>query len=115
MCLVFYRNSCLKNTPSQRSKGRTANIISKEIPHKWLTIRTTLQVVAMKVYLAGKGKTPMFLIYFPSTHQVWEENVKDFLNQLPTPLTLMGDFIEHKPSWGGEKKHTREDAIKNSR
>ena len=105
----------MKNTPSQRSKGRTANIISKEIPHKWLTIRTTLQVVAMKVYLAGKGKTPMFLIYFPSTHQVWEENVKDFLNQLPTPLTLMGDFIEHKPSWGGEKKHTREDAIKNSR
>ena len=37
-------------SPGQRSKGVTAVAIKKEIAHKRLIIRTTLQVVVLEVY-----------------------------------------------------------------
>ena len=43
-------------TPDQRSKGRIAITVREKLPHKRLTISTTLQVVVLEVYLAGKGK-----------------------------------------------------------
>ena len=42
--------------PGQRSKGGTAVAIKKDITHKRLSGRTTIQVVALEVYLIGKGK-----------------------------------------------------------
>ena len=40
----------------QRSKGGITVAIKKVIKHKRLNIRTTIQVVALEVYLIGKGK-----------------------------------------------------------
>ena len=49
--------------PGQRSKGGTAVAIRIEIPHKRLNIRTTLQAVALDVYLVGKRKIIICSIY----------------------------------------------------
>ena len=48
---------------SQKSKGGTAVAIKKEIAHKALNIKTTLQVVALEVYLVGKRKRTIYLKY----------------------------------------------------
>ena len=49
--------------PSQRSKrGATVSIIN-EMTRKKLNIRTTLQVVALEVYMTGKRKRRICLIY----------------------------------------------------
>ena len=40
----------------QRSKGGATVAIKKEISHKRLNIRTTLQVVALEVYMTEKRK-----------------------------------------------------------
>ena len=34
-----------------------------------------------------------------------EENLRDPLNQLPTPVILIGDFTAENPLWRGEIRH----------
>ena len=53
--------------PSQRSKGRTAVTIKKEIAYKRLNIRTILYLVALEVYMAGKSKRKICSIYLLPT------------------------------------------------
>ena len=49
--------------------------IKKEITHKRLVIRTTIQVVALEVYLIGKGKRTVCSICLPTTNQVTDEDM----------------------------------------
>ena len=77
------------NPPGQRSKGETAVAIKKEITHKVLNIRTTIQVVSLEVYLVGKGKRAVCFIHFPLTNQVTKENMKDLLEQFPALIILL--------------------------
>ena len=41
--------------PGQRSKGGTTKAIKKEKAHKRLNIRMALHVVALEIYMTGKG------------------------------------------------------------
>ena len=59
-------NKFYATTPlGQRSKGGTAVAIKKDITHKRLNIITTIQVVALEVYLIEKGKRTVCTIYLP--------------------------------------------------
>ena len=83
--------------------------IKKEITHKRLNVRTTIQVVALEVYLIGKEKKTVCSIYLPPTDQVTEEHKRDLLEQLPAPMILLGDFNTHNPLWGKlENEHKSE-------
>ena len=66
-------------SPGQTIKWGTAVAIRKEIAHKRLNIRTTLQVVVLEVYLVEKRKRTICLIYLSPTEQMTEEDMKDFL------------------------------------
>ena len=59
--------------------------------------RSTLQVIALSVYLVGREKRTICSIYLPSTDQVTEEDIRDLLEQLPAPMILLGDFNAHNP------------------
>ena len=50
----------------QRSKGKTAVAIKKKIAHNRLNIRTTLQAVALEVYMSGEKKDNMLDISTPN-------------------------------------------------
>ena len=104
-----------KTPPGQRSKGGTVVAIKKEITHKRLNKRKTIQVVALEVYLIGKRMRTVYSIYLPPTDQVTEENMRDVLEQLPTPMILLGDFNAHNPLWGSEKINTRGRMVENTR
>ena len=52
----------------QRSKGGVAIAIKKEISHKRLNIRTTLQAIALEIQSMGKGKRIICSIYLPPRH-----------------------------------------------
>ena len=91
----------------QRSKGGTAVAIKKEIAHKRLNIRTTLQVVTLEVQLVGENKITICSIYLPPTDQVTEEDMTDLLEQFPTPMILLGDFNTYNPLWRNKKTNTR--------
>ena len=81
----------------RRSKGGTIVAIKKKITHKRLNIRTNIQVVALEVYLIGKGKRTVYSIYLLPTDQVTEDDMRDLLEQLPAPIILLGDFNTHNP------------------
>ena len=68
----------------QRSKGRTAVAIKKEVAHKRLNIRTTLQVVAMEIYMAGKINRIICSIYLPPLDQSTEPKHNRRSTQLPS-------------------------------
>ena len=52
-------------------------------------------MVALKVYLVGKGKRTVSYIYLPPIDQVTEEDMRDLLEQLTAPMILLGDFNAH--------------------
>ena len=89
--------------PGSEKQGRDCK---KEITHKRLVIRTTIQVVALEVYLIGKGMRTVCSIYLPLTDQVTEENMRDFLEQLQAHI-LLGEFNTPNPLWGSKKMSTR--------
>ena len=68
-----------KDPRGKRSKGGTAVAIKKDITHKRLNIRTTIQVVALAVYLIEKGKRTVFSIYLPPLDQMTEEVMRDLI------------------------------------
>ena len=80
-----------------RSKGGTAIAVRKDINHNRLNLRTTLQVVALEVYLVGRGKRTLCSIYLPPTDQITEEELRDLLEQPPALMILLGDFNAHNP------------------
>ena len=36
-----------------------------------------------------------------------EEDMREFLEQIPAPMILLGDFNAHNPLWGSEKMSKR--------
>ena len=67
----------------------TAIAIRKEISHKRLTTRTTI----LEVYVVRKRTRCS--IYLPPIDQATEEDMRNHLEQLPTPMILLGDFIAY--------------------
>ena len=64
-------------------------------------------MVALQVYLIGKGKKTVCSTYLPQTDQVTEEDMRELLEQLPAPMILLEDFNEHNPLWGSQKMSAR--------
>ena len=50
-------------SPGQRRKGRTAITIRKELLHKRLATKTTLQVITLEVYVAWIEKRTIGSVY----------------------------------------------------
>ena len=74
----------------QKRNGGTVISIRKEIPDKRLTIRHWSSTCL------GKERT-IYSIYLHITDLAKKKNIKDLLNQFPTPLTLMGNFNHQTP------------------
>lgn len=87
------------------SKNGVAIAIDKSIPHRMIPINATqLQVVACRTM--GKEAMTYASIYVPPRHlaaQVFEDELRLIINQLPKPFMLMGDFNAHSTEWGSFK------------
>ena len=58
-------------------------------------------MIALEVYLIGKGKRTACTIYLPTTDKVIEEDMR-------APMILPGDFNAQNPLWGSENMSKRE-------
>ena len=106
--LVWKYEFYATTTPRVReAREGTAFAIKKDIKQKKLNIRTTIQVVALEIYLIGKWKITVCSIYLPTTDQVTEADMRDLLEQLITPMILLGDFNAHNPLWESENVSTK--------
>ena len=112
-------NYCVYKSPplvSERAKGGTALIVSKNIQHEIVNINTSLQATAVRV-LFDKLITVCSL-YLPPDLCFNTADLQNLITQLPSPFLLLGDFNSHNPLWGGTtldgKGKTIEDLICNN-
>ena len=93
---------------ADRAKGGAAIIVKKSIQHSLVNINTNLQAVAVRFTLS-KSYTVCSL-YLPEL-SIREAELKNLLDQLPTPFLLLGDFNGHNPLWGGNHLDEKGDVI----
>ena len=73
--------------------------------YKRLIIRITLQLVALRVYLAEKGKWTICSIS-PHNRLDKEGKYETFPESVPTHLILIGDHNAHNSLWRSKKKQS---------
>ena len=88
----------------QRSKGGTTVAVKKEIAHKILNTRTTLQTVSSSGGLNGSEKKKDNMINIsPSNRPSDRGRYEKSPGTAPSTYDLLGDFNVHNPLWRSEK------------
>ena len=91
-------NTAINDSPT----GGVAVLVKRGVPHKEITLRTTLQAVAVTVSL----HIPITVcsIYLPPgfNHTIVSE-LDNLVPQLPPPFLLLGDFNSHSDLWGQQQ------------
>ena len=81
-----------------RAHGGAALMIRKDVPHSQVQTVSNLQAVAVRVSLFHP--ITICSIYLPSSSPIDIKKLTDLLDQLSSPVLLIGDFYAHSPLWG---------------
>lgn len=81
-----------------RAHGGAAIIVNKSLQHSAIQLNTTLQAVAVSIIL--EKRITICSLYLPPDLVFNIGDIQSLINQLPTPLLLLGDFNAHNPLWG---------------
>lgn len=88
------------NTPNQNGVGLG---IRKDVPHTFLTLKSSLQAVAAKI--DHPFKATFVSVYIPPNTNAkdMQEDLTDLITEITNPFVLLGDFNAHNPLWGSSK------------
>lgn len=97
----YHHTRKLATTTSTLPKGGVSIFVNKHLLSSAITLRTTLQAVAVRVTL----HTPVSIcsIYLPPNSKWTAQDLQDIIQQLPAPTILLGDFNAHHPLWGNSR------------
>ncbi|MBJ5579747.1 hypothetical protein JGG64_23050 [Salmonella enterica subsp. enterica serovar Derby] len=84
--------------------GGVAIIVPHHIPVQQLSLTTSLQAVAVRLSL--NVLLTICCAYLPPGIDVSVTALEGLINQLPSPLLLLGDFNAHNLLWGGDSLDT---------
>ncbi|MGL4677181.1 MAG: reverse transcriptase domain-containing protein, partial [Brevinema sp.] len=85
--------------------GGTAIIIKSTIHSDTIALKTSLQAIAIRI-MSPKIVT-ICSIYIPPDIHVEYREIRNLIDQLPTPFLLLGDFNAHNPMWGDQGLDTK--------
>ena len=91
--------------------GGLTTLIHNSIPHRPITLNTSLQAQAFSVSL--NYTTTICNIYIPPHSSPDRHSIENLLHQLPSPYILLGDFNAHHPLWGSQKHNPKGILIEN--
>lgn len=77
--------------------------IKNGIHHEPITVETTIQTLANKIYPETSDPFTVCTMYLPPSLIFTESDLLRILDQLPSPYILMGDFNSHNPIWGDSR------------
>ena len=80
------------------SNGGAMIYIRHDIPHNQFLLQSSLQVVAVQIYL--QRKYTVCSLYLPPNNTFPEDEFKSILNQLPKPFLILGDMNGRNHLWG---------------
>lgn len=91
----YYKNNIKSDG---RPGGGVSIFIKKCIPHSEVTLTTSLQATAAIVSL--HRPITICSVYLPPSNNIDANELNTLLQQLPSPVLLLGDFNAHSPLWG---------------
>lgn len=80
-------------------------VLPREVPCVQVSLSTSLEAVAVR-FMLHKALTVCSL-YLPPSFTLKSSDFNSFLDQLPEPFLLMGDFNCHNPLWGSTRRDIR--------
>ena len=90
-----------------RASGDVSILVNENIPQSIITLNTNLQAVAVKV-TAHKTIILCSVYLHPRNHFNFNPKyLQDVIDQLPSPIILMGYFNGHHTLWGCEDVNNR--------
>lgn len=92
---------------SQRFFGGVALYIHQSCPFKPISIDSPFQLVAAQVHMPGYRRVTIASLYLPPRMNFNLTELRQTLDQLPSPVILLGDFNAHHPSWGNTTTNSR--------
>ena len=93
-------------TFNQRYHGGVGILIHEDVPvHSEINLSTPLQAIAVQVYL-GFNVT-ICSIYNSRSHTLNKQLLENLLQQLPSPVMLLGDLNAYNTMWGSISTDTR--------
>jgi len=85
--------------------GGSTILINSSLPHGQLNLQTSLQAVAIRV--TCRKTITVCSIYLPPSMVFDTNDFYDFLQQLPPPILITGDFNSQSTLWGCTKLDRR--------
>ena len=108
----LYKSPIVRNDGHERG---AAILIHNSIHHEQIHLHTTLQAVAITIFL-NKLYT-ICSLYIPH-HNVQRNEIEELVDQLPRPFVIQGDFNARSRLWGDTEENARgrmlEDIILNN-
>lgn len=99
------------NLVSGNAKGGVLIAVSKNYHSEHITLHTTYQSVAVRVWL--DSPITFCSIYLHHQDLITTDLLHDLLKQLPQPFILTGDFNAHCDMWGSSHTDARGTALEN--
>ena len=81
-----------------------AVLVSKEVSHQPLNLRTDLQAIAVKLRL--QKNYSVCSLYLPHS-PLNKQQLSNLIDQLEPPFLLLGDMNAHSPMWGSAHENER--------
>ncbi|GBN80570.1 hypothetical protein AVEN_108220-1 [Araneus ventricosus] len=98
-------NCVRKDNDTGTSSGGVCLLTSNLFPSTTLNLHTSLQAVAVQVHI--KTLVTVCYIYLPPNDAISQNDLNFFVDQLPAPFILLGDFNGHSTLWGSESTNSR--------
>ena len=81
-----------------RASGGSSVIINNSVPQIQIPLNTNLQAIAVKATLHKTIR--VCSLYLPPNDRIYIADLEQFIQQLPKPFIIMGDFNSHSNIWG---------------
>ena len=110
---TYFKNH---QTADGRPRGGVSISVHKSLAHSAISLNTPLQAIALRVTL--HKVISVCSLYLPPSSPCDMNDLTNLLQQLPSPVVLLGDYNAHSPVWGCQNVDTRgrlvEDLIANN-
>ena len=88
-----------------RAIGGSSILIKSDVPQEHILLNTPLQALAMRVTL--HKPITICSVYIPPKYKLTDRELDNLLDQLPSPVLLLGDFNAHNIIWGNNETDNR--------
>ena len=92
-----------------RASGGSSILVNSSLPQHEIKLKTDLQAVAVSGTL--EKEITLCSVYIPPSFSLRSEHLNSYLQQLPSPYMLLGNFNGHNVLWGSNDNDHRGELI----